>query len=298
MADVARLRRPLTLLAPAKLNLGLEVLGRRSDGLHELMTLMQTVSVFDRIELRPSDEPGYQPDPRLPAADLARRALRLARDELGLTVAARVALWKSIPIAAGLGGGSSDAGTILAALAALAGRAPEEALPIAARLGSDVPFFLRGGTALATGTGATVEWLPPLARTWFVVLVPDLDIPDKTATLYRELLVSDLSDGARVAAQAARLRARQPLEWSALGNAFSRPLLERAPARRAVEDLRRAGAEIVLPTGAGPAVFAPFRSWAAAAAAYDRLSPDARSAALVCTTIQRDVNRERTLRAR
>ncbi len=254
---ILEIRRPIRLFAPAKLNLGLEVLGRRDDGYHEVVTIMQSVSLFDYIDLLPADGLHYDGAPGISReADLVWRALERARCDLGITLAARVRLRKRIPLAAGLGGGSSDAGTLLGVLGALAGLPRDMAAQAAARLGSDVPFFSHGGTALATGTGTDLEWLPPLRQQyWFVIVVPDVAIPSKTATLYRELTAADFSDGEATMTQTQRLQTREPLNLSLLRNSFARPLMTREPVKRAIDALHRGGAEHVLPAGAGPSVF-------------------------------------------
>ncbi len=159
---VIEVRRPIRLFAPAKLNLGLEVLGRRDDGYHEVVTIMQTVSLFDCIDLLPADSLHYEGASAIAReADVVRRALETANRDLGITLSARVRLQKRIPVAAGLGGGCSDAGTLLGMLGAMAELPGDVVAQAAAQLGSDVPFFTHGGTALATGTGTVLDWLPP-----------------------------------------------------------------------------------------------------------------------------------------
>ena len=272
MAVTLRLDRQLSLRAPAKLNLGLEVLGRRADGYHQLVTILQAVDIVDVIRMTPADEPRYEPLPgELPQTDLLARALTLARDELGIELAAEVTLEKHIPVAAGLGGGSSDAGTLLGALGQLAGVPVDRAERAAAKLGSDVPFFVRGGTALATGTGTWLTPLLALPGVWFVVAVPDLRLPDKTRRLYAALRPADYSDGSQTLEQASRLRRGLPLDPSLLRNAFTRALMDFEPVRAACRALRESGAETVLPSGAGPALFATFASRQGAEAAARQL---------------------------
>ncbi len=285
------IRRPIRLFAPAKLNLGLEVLRRRDDGYHEVVTIMQAVSLFDYIDLLPAVELHYDGAPGIPReADLVWRALELARCDLSITLAARVRLRKRIPLAAGLGGGSSDAGTLLGRLGALAGLPGDVAAQAAARLGSDVPFFTHGGTALATGTGTDLEWLPPLRqRYWFVIVVPDVTIPSKTATLYRELTAADFSDGEATITQAQRLRNGEPLDLTLLRNTFARPLMTREPVRRAIDALHHAGADQVLPAGAGPSVFTVTTTREQAQSIAVRLG-STQGPVFVCSTVPADLN--------
>ncbi|HET7035084.1 MAG TPA: 4-(cytidine 5'-diphospho)-2-C-methyl-D-erythritol kinase [Thermomicrobiaceae bacterium] len=264
----------LTLLfAPAKLNLGLEVLGPRPDGKHEVVTILQAVDLADVITLTPTRRGSYTPLPgEKSSTDLVARALRLARRELGIELAAAVKLEKHIPIGAGLGGGSSDAGSLLGMIGDVVGLLPEEIEQAAASLGSDVPFFVQGGTALAAGSGTELDPIPrPPRDSWFVVVVPDLTIPDKTRRLYAALTPDDYSDGAATREQAERLRRGRLLDLTLLRSAFARPLREYEPVREAEAALRAAGARVVLPSGAGPALFAPFGKERAAVKAAQRL---------------------------
>ena len=171
----------ITVAAPAKINLHLEVLGRRADGFHELETVFQTLDLHDRVSVRL--EPGDDAvdlacsDPTLPAdhGNLAWRAgaaVLAARPGLGRI---SITLEKHLPAGAGLGGGSSDAAAVLRALAALDPRVAALDLPaLALGLGSDVPFFLVGGTAHATGRGEVLTPLPDApAPAGLTILMPD-----------------------------------------------------------------------------------------------------------------------------
>ena len=258
----------VSVSAPAKLNLGLEVVGRRADGYHDLVTIFQAIDLVDRLTLIPC--PTLRlicDDPTLAGADnLALGALAALRRVAGITTGAVVELAKAIPTAAGLGGASSDAAAALLGARRLwdAG-IPDLALAhLALDLGSDVPFFLRGGTALATGRGERLEPLPsPTA--WFVVVSPRLVIPRKTATLYGALTATDFSDGGCVRRQAARLLGGEPLAADLLGNAFARALYALRPQLAELPALmRQHGAPAVALSGAGPSHYAVFAEVAAA----------------------------------
>ena len=285
--DVAK---PLTLFAPAKLNLGLEVLGRRADGFHEIVSILQAVSIFDRIDLLPGTCLTYEPVVGVQRdRDLVWRALRVAEEQLDIALVGEIRLRKVIPTGAGLGGGSSDAGTLLGALAALAGVATPAVEAVAAMIGSDVPFFVRGGTASARGTGAALTPLPDLVRAWFVVVTPDLRILEKTRTLYRELAEQDMRSGGATRALEDLIRAGRPLDPHLLRSSFTRPLLRRAQVWEAVAALRDAGAEVVLPAGAGPSVFAPVRTHGEATMLATSLW-DRGCRVRVCTTVRAGLN--------
>ena len=178
------------LSALAKINLGLKVLGRRPDGYHELRTVFQTVSLADTLEVEftpaRSTNISLLSDPEIPG-NLVERAARLALDALRLTGRVEFRLKKRIPMGAGLGGGSSDAAAVLLALPVLAGkRLPAaELLNLAASLGSDVPFFLLGGTAVAVGRGAELYPLPDRPPAAGLVVAPHLHV--STAEAYQSL---------------------------------------------------------------------------------------------------------------
>lgn len=281
---------PVRLRAPAKVNLGLEVVARRPDGYHEVVTILQSVSLFDTIDLLPAPALRYTPPAGLEReSDLLWRAVRLAEDRFGVRLRAEIRLEKHIPLAAGLGGGSSDAGTLLGALAVLAGIPLNEVERAAAALGSDVPFFVRGGTALATGTGTDLAPLSTPPNVWFVVVAPDLVIPAKTAALYGALTPDHFTDGVATRRLAAALERGDTLDPDLMHNTFTPVLREWDAVSRAIDALHAAGAQVVLPSGAGPSVFTVVPAQAVANAIADRL-PTGIGRVYVCTTVARDSN--------
>ncbi len=168
---------PLRLFAPAKLNLGLSVLGRRSDGYHDLSTLMVPLSVGDELEVRPAADLTLEvrgADLPTGRGNLVYRAAELYLKAASASGGAHLTLHKRLPLASGLGGGSSDAASTLLALARLY-PSPAPLPTLARQLGADVPFFLSGGPALAEGTG---ERLTPLeaAPVWAVLLNPGVAV--------------------------------------------------------------------------------------------------------------------------
>ncbi len=181
----------ISLLAPAKINLFLEVTGKRPDGYHELATLFAKVSLFDRITLQaaPADKEDLHLEitgplaPNLPADDnnLVLRAVRAFQTHFNLPLKARIHLEKHIPMGAGLGGGSSDAGTVLRMLCKLFDKNPLELLPCAAKLGADVPLFLYPDTFLkAEGIGEKLTPIPAGKNLpWVVLVYPDTAVPTK-----------------------------------------------------------------------------------------------------------------------
>jgi len=245
----------LTISAPAKINLGLEVLGKRADGFHEIRTLMAMLEFGDRLTLSAAPVSSVAGvagvDQR---SNLISRAIEAFRDTGGMTSEVRVSTTKRIPFATGLGGASADAAATLHALNMLACRPLADTVlrDLAAALGSDVPFFLGSPLALASGTGTD---LVPLSPEPFAVLlvVPNMTIPDKTRSLYGLLNASDFSDGSRVSEGLRSLAEGKGAGRQALANAFERPLYERFPDLAALrQGLERLDCLAIGLSGAGP----------------------------------------------
>ena len=186
-------------LAFAKLNLTLEVLGRREDGYHEIKSVMQTIDLADRLEFIPSTDLQVEcSDKSLGGqANLVWQAAQDLARAGGVEARARITIEKHIPTGMGLGGGSSDAACALVSLNQLwdLNLSLEDLAVIAAGIGSDVPFFLWGGTALAEGRGERVSPLPPLSPIPVTLICPDITLPDKTAAMYSKLTPASFSDG-------------------------------------------------------------------------------------------------------
>src|SRR5580704_18686759 len=178
--------------AYAKVNLRLDVLGRRADGYHELRTIYQAISLHDTLELQTAREPGIElriaGNSELagePGQDnLVYRAVYELGREIGLRQGVRAVLTKRVPVGRGLGGGSSDAAAALLGLLRLTGKRIDSArlFEIAAGLGADVPFFLHGGRALGIGRGDEIYPLPNIARCTVLVVSPQsIAVPTREA---------------------------------------------------------------------------------------------------------------------
>ena len=250
----------------AKINLTLDVLGRRADGYHELATVMQTVDLYDTLSLTTTPDGRVRitcTRPELNGEDnLAVRAAQALRTRCALPQGIGIELQKRIPLAAGLGGGSSNAAAVLLALQQ-EWKLPfssSDLLTIAADLGSDVPFFLSGGLALCKGRG---EHIMPLAShwprnmRWLLLLKPAISV--STAAVFRSLPASDYTDGTYSQAISAALQAKRDLQLEDLHNGLERGVLERYPeVAQAREEMLQAGAAFVRLSGSGPTLFAPF----------------------------------------
>ena len=267
--------RRLVLNAAAKINLTLEVLGRRNDGYHEIVTVMQTVDLSDRLVVEDADALELRTtasDVPTDGTNLALRAAAALRDRAGASRGARITLEKRIPVAAGLGGGSADAAAVLVGLNRLWGlRWPAERLAeVAVTLGMDVPFFLHGGAALGTGRG---ERLEPLATCALALVLVNPRLAASTAEIYGGVKPEMYSDGGRSRGMAAALRSRQPSRVAAtLGNALERVA---APRYREVEQMESAllaaGALGAAMSGSGLTVFGVARSYDHARQIRDRI---------------------------
>lgn len=252
--------REVRLQAPAKINLNLRVLFKRPDGYHELRTVFQTISLSDRlvIRYRPArkltvslqDSGGIADNIVLRAAHLCAGAMRCGGD-------IEMELVKRVPIGAGLGGGSSDAAAVLLALPVLAGKSiPAARLSaIASQLGSDVPFFLQGGTALGLGRGEELYPLPDTMSRHAVLLVPDLAV--STATAYGALSRTLLPAHADT-----KIAAFESEVWDGGGqgkNDFEPVVFALHPKLKLMKSqLERSGSICASMTGSGSAIFGLF----------------------------------------
>ncbi|MBI2862861.1 MAG: 4-(cytidine 5'-diphospho)-2-C-methyl-D-erythritol kinase [Chloroflexi bacterium] len=277
-------------LAPAKLNLSLEVLGQRLDGYHEVRTVLQTVSLHDTMTVAPATELTIEGGPQLaiPEEHTIWRVANSLSQTCGVTLGARIRLTKRIPLAAGLGGGSSDAAVALLLLNKLWGcQLPLAQLSnLAAQIGADVPFFLRGGTALAFGKGEQVEPLPPFPSCWVVLLMNDLPMgTDKTRRLYASLQPSDFDDGSATMRLVQALRDNDVWPLPIGHNTFEQVLARRFPEASACRKLlTEAGAEGVGLTGSGPTFYGLWRDESTARRARRQLTKAGRRAILARTS--------------
>lgn len=258
------------LRALAKINLSLKVLAKRPDGYHELRTVFQTISLADRLEVefeparRTRIEVSSRPEI---AGNLIERAARLAVEATQVAGVVRLRLNKRIPIGGGLGGGSSDAAAALLALPVLAGRRLplERMIELAAELGSDVPFFLLGGTAVAAGRGTELYPLPdaPAARGLLVASEVEVATAEAYQALGRELTSqTPFSMISSFQSWVWKRLACLPTEAApAAGNDFEAVVLARYPKLGKLKRrLERLGAKPAMLSGSGGAIFGLFES--------------------------------------
>ena len=252
----------LTLKAPAKVNLTLEVLGCRDDGYHDIVSIMQTVDLFDTITLEPDDTLIVECDDATiePSENLALRAAELLDRSAGGNRGARITMEKKIPVSAGLGGGSSDAAAVLLGLNRMWGldRTIEQLTPLASQIGSDVPFFLHGGTAMVQGRGERVRPMPAVTLDRMVILSPKIEMPGKTSTLYGKITPANYTRGALTRKLEARIRGGGDAPAQFFFNAFDAVALDAYPGlERHWNTMTGLGAQVIHLAGSGPSLFAP-----------------------------------------
>jgi 4-diphosphocytidyl-2-C-methyl-D-erythritol kinase len=258
-------KRPLRLRAFAKINLCLYVLGRRPDDYHELRTIFQTISLYDTLTLSfvPKEEISLEvSDAALPSGptNLVWRAIDAMRNELMLDLGVHANLEKRIPVARGLGGGSSDAAAALIGVMRLAKKAVplERLMEIAASLGADVPFFLFGGCALAVNRGDEIYPLSDTPKRSIVVVSPkDIGVSTKDAYQWLSAELTKRTEPPKIWGFCALCWSRQ----EGLANDFEQPVFSRHPRLKEIRDglLERGAADAAL-AGSGSAVFGIFRN--------------------------------------
>jgi len=259
----------LTLPSFAKINWTLEILGRRADGYHELRTLLQTVSLADELtfELMPQGIEIVCDHLDVPCdeTNLVHRAARLLAGFTGAGCGVRIAIEKRLPVAAGIGGGSSNAATTLIALQRLwnVRLVPRDLFPLGAKLGADVPFFFLGGTALGVGRGDEVYPVADI-RADHLLLV-NAGIPVSTKEVYGSLPPDLTNPGGVIkmplSSEAAYAAVAQPDELPVLHNDLENPVFARHPLLAEIKQrLGHSGARGVLMSGSGSTVFAIFDS--------------------------------------
>jgi 4-diphosphocytidyl-2-C-methyl-D-erythritol kinase len=276
--------RAISLLAPAKVNLHLEVGGKRPDGYHEIVSLVQAVSLYDGISIRSLKQQGgfrLHCGAGIPVQqNIVGKAVQLFRRETGLGTGVSIRVRKRIPVGAGLGGGSSDAAAVLKGLSVLLGASlsMQRLWALAAALGSDVPFFLNGPAALMTGRGEQIRPLSPRTDFWLVLLYPGFPVwtqqayawldaeapaePDGEALASGRLLGGEPGGPAAEGPGVASLQSvysRRPVASWRFRNSFQAVVERRMPLlREAREYLAGSGAALAGLSGSGSTVYGLF----------------------------------------
>lgn len=251
----------LLVKAPAKINLSLDVLYKRPDGYHEVEMIMTTIDLADRLELSLLDKDEihivshnrFVPDDQ---RNLAYQAAKLLKDRFHVKQGVRIAIEKTIPVAAGLAGGSSDAAAALRGLNKLwkLGLSLDELAVLGAEIGSDVSFCVYGGTALAKGRGEIISELPVPPTCWVILAKPFIGV--STADVYRRLDLNKITHPNTATMINAIETSNYQKVCQTLGNVLEDVTLNLHPEVAQIkEQMRRFGADAVLMSGSGPTVF-------------------------------------------
>lgn len=247
--------------APAKINLTLDVLHKRPDGFHEVEMIMTTVDLADRVWIRPTDNgriiikasERFVPSDR---KNLAYQAAELLQRQYGIREGVEITLEKSIPVAAGLAGGSSDAAATLRGLNRLWNLrlGADELATLGARIGSDVSFCVHGGTALATGRGEIIRNLPAPPNCWVILAKPAISV--STGDIYGNLDLSTVNHPETSSMIEALGAGDYDKMCQSVGNVLEGVTMDLHPQVVVLkEQMKKFGADAVLMSGSGPTVF-------------------------------------------
>ena len=255
----------MRLQAFAKINLGLDVLGKREDGYHEVRMIMQTIRMYDQLDMRKSVEPRihlttnkkYIP---VDENNLVWRAAKLMMDTCGIMEGVSIHLHKVIPVAAGMAGGSSDAAATLVGMNRLfhCGLSKEKLMELGVQIGADVPYCVLRGTALAEGIGEKLTVLPPMPDCWILIGKPGISVSTKyvytTLDLNTDTVHPDI-DGMKKALEDGNLYGIT----ERMGNVLQDVTIPAYPeVERIKEQMKALGAVNAMMSGSGPTVFGIF----------------------------------------
>lgn len=268
----------LSLTAPCKINLALDICGRRPDGYHEMDMVLQSISLGDRLSISRREEPGLSlccDDPSLPCDErnLVLRCAKAFFEYTGLVPAADFMLEKRVPMMAGLGGGSADGAAALCGLNRLfeTNLSAEELCRLSFPLGADIPFCIVGGTQQAQGAGEVLSPAPPLPDCWIVVVKPPFSVSTRLA--FEGFDRQEQPPRVSVEKLLGALEGRDLRQiGAALGNVFE-PFCQPQQLAPFRETLLRHGAAGALLSGSGSALFGLFEEEAAAKTALEALRP-------------------------
>ena len=260
------------------MNLGLDVLRRREDGYHEVKMIMQTIHLYDQLEIKKTKEPGIFIQTNLDFLptnenNLIYKAAKLLQDMYGMKNGVAVDLQKYIPIAAGMAGGSTDAAAVLYGMNKLFGLKLKHTklMEIGVSIGADVPYCLMRGTALAEGIGEKLRSLPPMPKCPVLIAKPGISV--STKLVYENLNLSDAMVHPNIDAQIAAIRRKDLNGITAhMGNILETVTIPKYPV---IDEIKRCmlenGAAGAMMSGSGPTVFGLFSDGLTARAAFDAM---------------------------
>ena len=251
----------LTIEAPAKINLTLEVLGKRPDGYHEIRSVIQTINFCDSLQITASKDIQFKSNKSVWSGEqsLVAKAAKLLQAATGSTQGATIKIKKCLPLISGLGGDSSDAAAILRGLNQLweLGLSPTKLQALTQELGADVSFFLSGGTALMEGRGEKLTSLPPMPHQWVILVIPNVPrLPGKTKRVYSMLKPSHFTDGKITEKLVTCLKSGGEFNTSLLYNVFENVVFARGEELTIYRNhILKIGAPNIHLAGSGPTMF-------------------------------------------
>lgn len=256
----------LTLKAPAKINLGLDVLGRRDNGYHDVRMVMQSIALYDDVTIEKVEEPGICLEINLDflptdERNIAYKAAKLLMDEFAISTGVKIKLEKHIPVAAGMAGGSTNAAAVLEGMNRLfsLGLTQKELMERGVKLGADVPYCIMKGTALAEGIGEILSPLPPLPECYILIAKPGISV--STKEVYEELDSKEIPEHPEIDGILEGLEeANLEKIVSAMGNVLERVTVQKYPVIDEIKQvMKKAGAMNAMMSGSGPTVFGIFK---------------------------------------
>lgn len=255
----------LQLKALAKINLGLDVLGRRENGYHDVRMIMQTIYLYDNVTIEKTEEPGIQLKTNLfylpvDEKNIAYKAAQMLMEEFSISGGVRITLEKHIPVAAGMAGGSSNAAAVLVGMNQMfdLGLSQQELMERGVKLGADVPYCVMRGTVLAEGIGEILTPLKPVPRCFVLIAKPGISV--STKTVYEKLDAQAIEahldiDGIIEGLEAADLKKVA----DSMGNVLERVTIEEYPIIEEIKEaMKKEGALNAMMSGSGPTVFGIF----------------------------------------
>ena len=268
----------IRLKAMAKINLGLDVVRKREDGYHEVRMIMQTIRMYDQIELEPTEEPGIRVSTNLnylPTNEdnLVYKAAKLLMDEFDVKKGLNIGLRKFIPVAAGMAGGSSDAAAVMVGVNRLfhLNLSQKELMERGVKIGADVPYCILRGTALAEGIGEKLTHLPPAPAGYVLIAKPGIHV--STKFVYTNLKANELESHPDIDGQIQAIRSGDLKKVAELcGNVLESVTIPAYPVIEEIKDvMKKGGALNACMSGSGPTVFGLFDDREKAKAVYETL---------------------------
>lgn len=272
------MKNTISLKALAKINLGLDVLGRRENGYHDVRMVMQTIYLYDNVTIEKKEEPGICVETNLfylpvDENNIAYKAAKMLIDEFYIEEGVHIVLDKHIPVAAGMAGGSSNAAAVLVGMNKLfgLGLSQKDLMERGVSLGADVPYCVMRGTVLAEGIGEILTPLPPLPKCYVLIAKPGISV--STKMVYEKLDAKEIEEHPDIDGLLEGLETQDLNKIaSSMGNVLEKVTIEAYPVIKKIKNaMKEAGALNAMMSGSGPTVFGLFEDKKVAKEAWRKL---------------------------